>query len=145
MDLLLEDFGLELGARRLVMKNVRDSFAKEFRVEGALRRQLGEKFRQERAALQELFDPAREAESPLAPGLAILRERSQAQAEVVSELRAAEAAGRLSTPITELAASYLHMHANRMLRSAARAQELVLYDWLHRIYDAKAARLRPEP
>jgi thiopeptide-type bacteriocin biosynthesis protein len=127
------------------MKTVRDSFAKEFRVEGVLQRQLGEKFRKERAALQELFDPAQEAESPLAPGLAILRERSQAQAEVVSELRAVEAAGRLSMPIIELAASYLHMHANRMLRSAARAQELVLYDWLYRMYDAKAARRRQKP
>lgn len=94
MDLLLEDLGLALEARRLVMKKVRDSFAKEFRVEGALQRQLGERFQKERAALQELFDPAQEAESP-APGLAILRERSQVQAEVASKLRAAEAAGRL--------------------------------------------------
>jgi hypothetical protein len=48
-------------------------------------------------------------------------------------------------PIPELAASYLHMHANRLLRSAARAQELVLYDWLYRMYEAQAARLRQQP
>jgi hypothetical protein len=37
------------------------------------------------------------------------------------------------------------MHANRLFRSAARAQELVLYDWLYRMYDAEAARLRRKP
>jgi hypothetical protein len=34
------------------------------------------------------------------------------------------------------------MHANRMARSAARAQELVLYDLLTRHYSSQAARQR---
>jgi hypothetical protein len=36
------------------------------------------------------------------------------------------------------------MHANRMLRAAARAQELVLYDFLHRLYESRAARQHQE-
>jgi hypothetical protein len=32
------------------------------------------------------------------------------------------------------------MHANRMLRSAHRAQEVVLYDFLARLYESQAAR-----
>lgn len=38
--------------------------------------------------------------------------------------------------------SYLHMHANRVLRSAARAQELVLHDLLERLYASRLARAR---
>ena len=34
------------------------------------------------------------------------------------------------------------MHANRMLRSAARAQELVLYDFLERLYQGQLVRQR---
>jgi hypothetical protein len=34
------------------------------------------------------------------------------------------------------------MHANRMLRSTQRAQELVLYDFLDRLYESRAARIR---
>ena len=49
-------------------------------------------------------------------------------------------ARRLSVPLAELAVSYLHMHANRLLRSAHRAQELVLYDFLGRLYESQAAR-----
>ncbi len=36
----------------------------------------------------------------------------------------------------------LHMHANRLLRSALREQELVLYDFLLRLYGSQVARVR---
>jgi hypothetical protein len=61
---------------------------------------------------------------------------------VAAELHAAEQAGQLTVPLTELALSYLHMHANRLLRAAQRAQELVLYDFLERFYESQAARAR---
>lgn len=41
-----------------------------------------------------------------------------------------------------LAKSYLHMHANRLLRSAQRRQEAVLYDFLARHYESEMARKR---
>ena len=40
----------------------------------------------------------------------------------------------------ELALSLAHMHVNRMLRSAQRAQELVIYEMLGRAYRSQAAR-----
>ena len=42
--------------------------------------------------------------------------------------------------LCELAMSLAHMHVNRMLRSAQRAQELVLYELLGRVYSSQAAR-----
>jgi hypothetical protein len=66
--------------------------------------------------------------------------RSVRVREIGVQLRAVEAAGRLTLPVAELAPSYLHMHANRLLRSAARAQELVIYDFLERLYKSKPAR-----
>jgi hypothetical protein len=72
--------------------------------------------------------------------LEVLRRRSRSLVSVLAELKACAQTGRLSVRLTDLAASYLHMHANRMLRSAQRAQELVLYDFLARLYQAQAAR-----
>lgn len=40
--------------------------------------------------------------------------------------------------------SYVHMHVNRMIRSSQRAQELVLYDLLRRLYDGQAARSKQQ-
>jgi hypothetical protein len=43
-------------------------------------------------------------------------------------------------PIAELAGSYVHMHLNRMFRSAANQQERVLYEFLARTYQSRMAR-----
>jgi hypothetical protein len=58
----------------------------------------------------------------------------------MDELRVLARAGRLSRTMTDLATSYAHMHANRLLRSAHRAQELVLYELLDRAYSSRAGR-----
>jgi hypothetical protein len=64
---------------------------------------------------------------------------------VIDELRWLAQVGRLSTPISDLAASFAHMHVNRLLRSAHRAQELVLYELLDRAYSARAGRRSEVP
>jgi hypothetical protein len=58
---------------------------------------------------------------------------------IVAELRAGAEARRLFASLEKMAISYLHMHANRLLRTAAR-QELVLYDLLASLYSAKLHR-----
>ncbi|MBN2563629.1 MAG: hypothetical protein JXQ75_22140, partial [Phycisphaerae bacterium] len=112
-----------------------------------LKHQLGDKFRKEMerkdlTALRALLDTANDEQSPLKPGLLALGRRSEQLAPIVAELKAARQSGRVSLPLTELAPSYVHMHANRLLRSAQRAQELVIYDFLLRLYKSKAARRR---
>ncbi|MCI0458219.1 MAG: lantibiotic dehydratase [Gemmataceae bacterium] len=139
---LLEDLGLDGEARRTTMRRVRDAFAKEFRVDAKFKHQLGDKFRQARKHLEALLDSGYDADDALAPGLAVLRRRSEQLAPVIAELRAREQVGRTALSLAEVAPSYVHMHVNRLLRSAQRAHELVLYDYLTRLYEARAARLR---
>jgi hypothetical protein len=62
---------------------------------------------------------------------------------VATELAALEREGKLIGTLGSIGGSYLHMHANRLLRSEQRAQELVLYDFLLRLYESEAARARP--
>ncbi|HEX9083011.1 MAG TPA: lantibiotic dehydratase C-terminal domain-containing protein, partial [Holophagaceae bacterium] len=76
------------------------------------------------------------------PGIAFLRNRSKDIRPLGQSLREASAQGLLGTSLESLAGSYLHMHANRLLRASARAQELVLYDFLTRIYESRLARER---
>ncbi|HEY0192494.1 MAG TPA: lantibiotic dehydratase C-terminal domain-containing protein, partial [Kofleriaceae bacterium] len=59
---------------------------------------------------------------------------------ILAELRAAEARGALHLPIADLLPSYIHMQVNRLIRSAQRAHECVLYDLLTRLYEARVAR-----
>jgi thiopeptide-type bacteriocin biosynthesis protein len=140
IDRLLADFGFELKAKCAILKQTRESFAKEFNADKNLRAQLSEKFRKERQSLETLPGLAPDSEHPLAPGLEVFRRRSEKLAPIVAELKVCERAGRLSVPLSDLMVSYIHMHANRLLRSAQRQQELVIYDLLTRLYESQAAR-----
>ena len=48
-------------------------------------------------------------------------------------------------PILELVPSYIHLNVNRLIRSAQRAHELVLYDLLVRLYESQVARAKQRP
>jgi thiopeptide-type bacteriocin biosynthesis protein len=138
IDRLLDDFGLDLERKRVWARGRRDSFAREFDVGAQTRRVLGERYRAERKALDELLDLEEGDDHPLAPGIQLLRERSWRLAPLVERLRAREQ--RLSVSLDHVLWSYAHMHANRLLRGAHRAQELVLYDLLDRVYTSRLAR-----
>ncbi|HYO58451.1 lantibiotic dehydratase [Archangium sp.] len=142
MDLLLSDLGLGLEDRLQVVTALRESFGREFHVDRATERQMNERFRKERRSTEELLGRGRADTPALAKGLEVLQRRSDKLAPVAAGLKALAETGKLGVSIAELAGSFLHMHANRMARSAARAQELVLYDLLSRHYSSQAARQR---
>ncbi|HEY0553327.1 MAG TPA: thiopeptide-type bacteriocin biosynthesis protein, partial [Thermoanaerobaculia bacterium] len=142
VDMLLGDLRFDPETRVRVMRGMREGFAREFGGGKGLRVQLDLRYRQESRSLAPLLDSAGDAESDLAPALEVLRRRSERNAPIVEELRALEAAGRLNQSLAELAPSLVHMHVNRIIRSAQRAHEMVLYDFLYLLYESKAARER---
>jgi thiopeptide-type bacteriocin biosynthesis protein len=141
-DMLLSDLGLEGEAKLAVLGQMRESFGREFGMGKGLRVQLDQKFRAERKSLDALLDPANDETSFLAPGLMVLRRRSQANAPLIAELERLESEGRLTASRAQLAPSFVHMHVNRMIRSAARAHELAIYDLLYQLHQSRAARER---
>jgi thiopeptide-type bacteriocin biosynthesis protein len=140
MDLLFDDLGLTLEEKRSVARRAREGFGREFGIDGVFRGRVGQRYRAERARLESLLDPGQAPPAPLAAGLEALRRRSLQLAPVTAELRRLAQAGRLSATLADIAMSYAHMHVNRLLRSAQRAQELVLYELLDRAYSAQAGR-----
>jgi thiopeptide-type bacteriocin biosynthesis protein len=141
IETLLADLDLDLAAKASVLKKVRTQFAKEFEIDSRFKAQLSERFRKERKGLEALLAPAPEATDALAPGCEIFRRRSAQLIPIGTKLRDVEQGGDLAKPIRDLAPSFIHMHANRLLRSAQRAHELLLYDFLARLYDSQLARL----
>jgi thiopeptide-type bacteriocin biosynthesis protein len=140
IDLLFEDLGLTLEQKRSVARRAREGLGREFGIDGDFRGRVGQRYRAERARLESLLDPGQAPPAPLAAGLEALRRRSLQLAPVTAELRQLGQAGRLSATLADIAMSYAHMHVNRLLRSAQRAQELVLYELLDRAYSAQAGR-----
>jgi thiopeptide-type bacteriocin biosynthesis protein len=148
MDRILRGLGMSLTARSAVTAAARDSLAEELWADRALYRGIGERYRSERGVLEHLMGldaPAEGRCRTTAPPSGVraldgLGVPLPAVQQVAEDLRRAIEAGRIAASLPELAGTCLHMHANRLLRSAARPQELVLYDFLHRLYASRVAR-----
>lgn len=140
IDMLLDDWGLDLAAKHRLMAEAREGFGREFAADDALRHQLSQRFRRERRDLEKLLDMAPADDPTATPLLEAHDHRSHRLRPLIEALRSCETAGLLTTSIESLALSHVHMHANRLLRSAHRAQELVIYDFLTRIYESRQAR-----
>ena len=140
VDLLFDDLGLTLEQKRDIARRAQHGYRREFGADGAFQHEVSRLYRRERAAVEALLDPAREPPAELAASISTLHQRSAALARPTRELRAVAEAGRLTAGLPELATSLAHMHVNRMLRSAQRAQELVIYELLGRAYTSQAAR-----
>ncbi|HEY6322075.1 MAG TPA: lantibiotic dehydratase [Thermoanaerobaculia bacterium] len=153
VDALLNDLGLDAEAKLSVLGRMRQGFAQEFagpadgdgKSAKALQVQLDQKFRAERPKLDPLLDAGGDPESSFAPALDVLGRRSRANAPILEELRRLEAAGKLQGRLADMAVSLAHMHVNRFIRSAARAHEMVLYDFLFQTHRSRAARARKRP
>jgi thiopeptide-type bacteriocin biosynthesis protein len=143
-DRLYDDLGFDLPGRLAQARRLRESFGRELRADVRVDRQLGDRYRRERLALEQLLAPGggAGADGAISVGLAALSARSRAIAPAIAALRVLHAEGRLTVSLEQLAASLTHKHANRLLRSAGRAQELVLHDLLLRLYTAREARAR---
>jgi thiopeptide-type bacteriocin biosynthesis protein len=140
MHLLLTDLGFDVSIRRAILRKAQKALATEYGAADTLPHPIGTRFRSERQSLESLLELAPSTEPRLAPGLEILRRRSERLAPLMVALRDCAQSGRLLVALPELAHSYLHMHANRLFASAQRAHEFVLYDFLLRHYQSQAAR-----
>ena len=142
LDRLLSDCGLDLEARKAHMERLCAAWNLEFRVTAGTKKQLAGKLRGERKKLQGLLGRASEDSPELSFAWPIFESRARRIVSAVRDLHALEEAGLLITDISDLIASYMHMHVNRLIRSSARAHELVLYDFLFNLYDGMLARER---
>ena len=139
-DQLLEDFGIPLAQRlRLVQVSARH-YGSVPEPPVALRHQLTARFRELRPRVEALLDRGRDSESSLGPGLEVLRERTARWSSDMTGLRELHEQGRLETTLVNLAGSCIHMHLNRLLRGSPNAHESVVYDFLRRLYQSRAAR-----
>ncbi len=146
IDRLLADFGLDLAARRDMMGGLRRASGAEFPAGPKLTHQLAQRLRERGDELYDLLTTgAAGPDHPLAGSLAALDRRSETLAPLVAELRALRARGELTATVEELVPSYIHMFVNRLIRSDARAHELVLYDLLHRLTVSRLVRMDAAP
>jgi lantibiotic biosynthesis protein len=141
IDQLFGDLGLDLAQRREIARAARRGYGREFGAGAEFQHAISGRFRRERAALEPVLGAGGDAPPEVAGCVQALDRRSAAIAVAARQLRVLAGTGAGPVPeLAELAMSLAHMHVNRLLRSAQRAQELVLYEMLDRLYTSRLAR-----
>lgn len=134
-DRLLDDLGFDLAEKHALVRALAKGYGTEFRMDAKLREQLRNRFRTERPVLDELLEERGPAAETISFALPFLRTRSERIRDACAEFRGLPSRG-------EITSSLLHMHANRVLRSSHRAQEMVLHYYLEKTYASRLARAR---
>jgi thiopeptide-type bacteriocin biosynthesis protein len=102
---------------------------------------LAQRFRTLRNALTPLVgDRSQASDEWLTAVREIVARRSPAAKEYRDLCRRLDADGTLTTSVVDILGSLVHMQVNRLMRSAPRAVELVIYDVLRRLYRSERAR-----
>ncbi|BDU72783.1 lantibiotic dehydratase [Mesoterricola silvestris] len=134
MDELLSGLGLSLTAKLRIVDAIRGGLGREFNPELGI--QLGERYRSLRRDLEAWIPVPGRPAPPALPDPRLHRQRT-----CLHRLAEAASHGRLSLPLEDLAASLVHMQVNRFMRGSHRAHELVLADFLGRVYRSQLARV----
>jgi thiopeptide-type bacteriocin biosynthesis protein len=135
---LLEDFGVDLAARRDRLRLSATQLGLALGTTLATRRSFGERFRSQRASIESLLgDQANQTRRLVADAFA---RRSARIAQIAKSLNETARRGGLHNSVENLLSSYLHLHVNRVMRSNAQTSELIVYDFLCRVYDSQLGR-----
>jgi lantibiotic biosynthesis protein len=138
IDRLLADAGLDVAQRRDWAKSGASGYRREYPNAPKLAPGIAARWRIERSDVNALLDD--DAEHPFEPARQVFRRRSEQIAPLLSELADRSARGEVTETVPDLLHSFAHLHAIRLLRSAARTHELVLLSFLDRSYASRIAR-----
>jgi thiopeptide-type bacteriocin biosynthesis protein len=143
-DLILDGLGFPLRERLTLLDRLRRVYLEECQAGPDYERQLAARFRAQRPRLEATFQPAKD-DPALADGQRALARRVREGNPILARIQECSRAGRLTQSLDSVAASLIHMQANRWLTTAAIAQELAIYDFLGRLYRSRLARGESEP
>lgn len=128
IDTILRTFRYELPQKMALLYRLKNSFAKEFKIDTLLRQQLDKKYRTLKPKFQHLLHET----------------TSDFQQKTVNDLNLDAAVFAIlesDLPIDNLMSSLIHMLLNRLLPTQQRLHELVIYDFLYRYYKSRLAQL----
>ena len=138
IDQLLKDFGLTTNNKSQLVKNNGEAFKKEFFADKKLKKQLNQKYRDQRNQIESFL--TLEQHETYQPLLDLIQKRSlrnQPEIEFIYNLQKNQ---QLQVSIENLLSSYIHMHVNRFFDSRQRLYEMVCYDFLDRYYRSVLGR-----
>lgn len=140
VDTLLNDLGLSLERKKMLLDNLRESFFREFNGNTQLTVQLNDKYRLHTREIGSFMDCRNDEANEIQEVTALFEVRSSQIRQALELLP-----GGLDIPLENFSASIVHMFLNRLFVSKQRVHELVIYHYLKKYYESMLARTQKEP
>lgn len=140
LDEMLTDFGLGLAEKETFLGRRTHEYFLKYGGERELQVQLNERYRQHKAQIEAILDPAQDQALGIEEATALFRRRRAEWAPVIARLRARNGDGLTSRRGWLLLVNWVHMHYNRFTLAQPQLHELVLYSMLHKYYVGQLAR-----
>lgn len=137
VDALLADFNCDLQQKKELLESMDRSYKIEFGFNEFNVKQLNQMYREYSCDLEEVLD-GKKTDKGYEKLYHILTLRSKALRMVVTQLVEADKMKEISM----LLSSYIHMMLIRLFRSKNRLYELVIYNFMNRLYTSKIARMK---
>lgn len=144
IDSLLDAFNYNDESKLELLEKLKTSFGEEFNMSRSLKKQLDNKFRKENNKIIDFLNPKNELKLSYKPLYEIIRKKEILTKEIAKKIFFLKNKNMLELELDNLLSSYIHMLMNRLFRSNNRLHEMVIYDFLFRIYKSKQARKKYE-
>ncbi len=137
IDAYLHLFDSGVAARMALIKSMSDAFRQEYRFNPKNMRVLNDFYRNKRKIVENILQGT--DEDPLMQQLFILlRKRDKQLSGIARTIKAL--CSKHGLDHKDYVGSYIHMHINRLIPASNRLHELLLYDYVRRLYEGTLAR-----
>jgi thiopeptide-type bacteriocin biosynthesis protein len=142
-DKLLDLFEYTDAEKLTLISQLRTGFGNEFNDSSTLRKQLGNRYREIESVIKDDFtkwyskegNDLSDSQTEIFPLIKQWQEETEPYVQAINEMYQGE--NELNCSRDTLLGSLLHMHNNRMFKAYGREQELVMHDFLRRVYFSK--------
>lgn len=139
IDFFLDDFTYSLVQKRDLIKSLHEGFSSEFNISGPQQKKISERFSNNKKLIQQLMGPLWEEDENLKQAIKVFKITDPHYFQAIEAVLSARSINHDMSKVNGLMASYLHMFINRMFISNQRKVELVIYDYLLKVYETKIA------
>lgn len=140
IDTLLKTFKYTLVEKINLLERLKNGFGQEFGMNRFLKKQLDDKYRNERTKIELFLNLETEEPQEYSEILNILNSYKNNINPIAETILNHKKLETLLLNLDDLLSSYIHMTMNRLFKSNNRMHEMVCYDFMYRYYKSALAR-----
>lgn len=142
IDILLDSFQFALENKCDFLEQIKTGFANEFEMNRFLKKQLDDKYRNERKKIEEYVSFTKESSPEYTSILEVFDTYTIEIMPIAEKIKALFNKDNFTGEMRSLLSSFIHMTMNRLFKSKNRVHEMVCYDFLYRYYKSLSARAK---